>query len=235
MIKKILMGMFLTSAVACSGGGGGSGGSSSTGPSIDTPPSSSIPTSPASNNSAAGGAGSGTCGLNGTFGICQNYSMGDTQSVKVYSIVSNCNTVTSKFTFYTGTNCGGSQYYERTRSYTMNVIGDSSSITGAKDVTMTLTSITQEFFTAATSGTHQADYMFCDSDDSTYVSTPKQTKTGSACYASHSSSLSDYNILKVTTDGMYVGNASSCTGYNQECLSGQRPTALETTGVPVWQ
>ena len=234
-MKKTMFSVMAFYLVACSSGGG-SGGGATTSPSLDNPPSSAIPTSPASNSSATGGAGGGSCGLNGSYGICQNFSMGDTQSVKVYSVIANCNAVSSKFTFYTGSNCSGSAYYERTRTYSLNVVGDSLGINGAKEVSLTLSSITQEFFTAAASGTHQADYLFCDSDDSTYTTTPKQTKTGNSCYASNSSSLTDYNILKITADGMYVGNTTSCTGYNQECISTvQRPTALETTGVPVWK
>lgn len=238
-MKKIMLCVLFIYLTACSSGGGdgASGGSVGTPvPSIDSPPISAIPMTPSSNSSALGGAGGGTCGLNGTFGLCRNLVTGDTQSMKVYSVISNCNTVASKYTYYTGANCSGSSYYERTLIYDL-VVGDDSSITGAKEVAMTLSSVTQEYMVAAAYGTHQADYLNCDSDVlSSYASTPKQSKTAYTCYASNSSSLTDYGLIKVTSEGLYGGYGTSCTGYNDECIStGQRPTSLNTAGVPIWQ
>lgn len=241
MKKNGFLGLILAGVLtACSGGGGGGGsGGGNGGGGINNEPTSPIPTAPVSDPSQAGGAGSGACGLNGTYGICENVSFGggETLSVKVYSVVSGCNTLESKFTFFTATNCSGDKYYERTRKYALSEIADSGSVAGAKEIKLSLTNISQTLFTGASGGVNQQDYLFCDSDDlNSFDVDVAQSKTGSQCFASNTPSIHNFTLIKITAQGLYEGDSGACSGYNQECIStGERPTTLRGTGFPVWQ
>lgn len=237
MVKNI-MAMFIAVGfiTACSGGGGSGGGGASTSPSIDTPPSSPIPTAPVNDSSGSGGAGGGSCGLNGSYGMCFNLQTVDSASVRIHTVISGCNRIVSQQTDYTAADCGGEKIYEKTYTLDLTVVGDSSSVAGAKEVDMTLASITQEFFPAAATLSYPEDFLYCDSDTlMSYNSNPKQTKTGSQCYASNPLSLTNHDIIKRTTNGSYQGSSSGCTGYNRECLAGERPTSLSSGGLPVWE